>query len=126
MPTDRESPNPFASPQTVSTGDAKSPPRELGPRLRDLKHQTIGFAVLTLTGLVALGVAIGLGWFVFEAEQNQQWDSFFVPMAGFLGILIGFAGAPLAIVCGMHTVASAAKFVLLWYIGRGPAREEDA
>ncbi|MCO6046686.1 hypothetical protein NG895_22550 [Aeoliella sp. ICT_H6.2] len=119
MPTDRESPNPFASPQTVSTGDAKSPPRELGPRLRDLKHEAIGFAVLALTGVVAFLVAAGLLWFAMGAQESWMHVAIHA-----LGIPLAALGVITAIVCGLWAIRSALLFAFFSRIGRGPAKED--
>lgn len=124
MSTDRESPNPFESPQTVATGEAKPPPRELGSRLRDLRYQIIGFAVLFFTGLVAVFVAIGLFSFANDLTLSPRWDWLDTAMR-IAGVLIGVAGFPIAIVCGPWTLWCVVQFGLVWYSGRGPGEEDN-
>ncbi|WP_425396920.1 hypothetical protein [Aeoliella sp.] len=122
MSADRESPNPFESPRTVATGDAKEPPLELGPRLRDLKYQIIGFAVLAVTGAIGIAVAAGLFVFANNLSISPRWD-WIDSVLRFVGVVLVAIGIPLFGLCAPWTLKCAVQFAFLWYSGRGPSRE---
>lgn len=96
--TDRESPNPYASPREVATGDVDQNRREVGQRVIDLHHQTIGFWMLGGTGVVAMMVAAGAVLLANKLPLAAKWD-WADDVLRIGGFLLGVASAPTSAIC---------------------------
>lgn len=111
MPDDRETPNPFQSPRTVATGEVPAINREAGPRVRDLKHQTLGFAFLAATSLVAIGVALGAIAMADALSLAPPWD-WLDTVLRVATIVCAVVGVPTLLVCLPWTVVSAGQWAM--------------
>lgn len=107
--TDCEPPNPYASPQEVATGDVVQDRREVGQLVIDLRHQTIGFALLTGTGLIGLLLAGTASWFMAGPAWTGLWG-WLQLLLGYLSIPLAMICVPLAAICGPWTLLSAAQW----------------
>jgi len=112
MPDFGESPNPYESPRTVTTGQRTPVPKQRGPRSRDLKNQTVGFAVLTATGLLGVVVALGAAVLVGKLPDAPAWDWLAAGLR--IGCLILVVlSVPAVLMCAPWTLWSAARWAMI-------------
>ncbi len=111
MPSDRETPNPFQSPRTLATRGDAPVVREAGAKVRDLNNQTVGFAVMTFTAIVAVVVGVGSFW-LGELLSGQPGWGFLDFCLHATGLLLVFSAAPAIVVFAGWTLLSAAKWAM--------------